>query len=163
MNIVIRKYRESDLDEMTDIWNEVVAEGNAFPQTDILDKADAKEFFSGQTFCAVAEDEETNQTVGLYILHPNNVGRCGHICNASYAVKSNVRGAHIGERLVNHCLNTARKCGFKIIQFNAVVFSNVHARNLYERIGFKQVGIIPKGFYMKNGEYEDICIYYYTL
>ena len=26
-----------------------------------------------------------NQVLGLYILHPNNIGRCGHIANASYA------------------------------------------------------------------------------
>ena len=31
---------------------------------------------------------ENDEIVGLYILHPNNIGRCGHICNASYAVKS---------------------------------------------------------------------------
>ena len=53
--------------------------------------------------------------------------------------------------------------GFKILQFNAVVATNVHARHLYERIGFKQLGIIPSGFRMKAGHYEDICPYYYEL
>ena len=33
-----------------------------------------------------------------YILHPNNIGRCGHIANASYAVSSKSRGLHIGFR-----------------------------------------------------------------
>lgn len=36
--------------------------------------------------------EEDGYILGLYILHPNNVGRCGHICNASYAVSSEIRG-----------------------------------------------------------------------
>ena len=40
--------------------------------------------------------EEDGKIFGLYILHPNNVGRCGHICNASYAVSSDARGRHIG-------------------------------------------------------------------
>jgi len=40
-----------------------------------------KAFFASQSYCGVAEDE--GKVVGLYILHPNNVGRCGHICNAS--------------------------------------------------------------------------------
>ena len=40
--------------------------------------------------------EEDGKVYGLYILHPNNVGRCGHICNASYAVSSDARGRHIG-------------------------------------------------------------------
>ena len=33
-------------------------------------------------------------------LHPNNVGRCGHICNASYAVSSDARGKHIGQTVL---------------------------------------------------------------
>ena len=51
--------------------------------------------------------------IGLYILHPNNVGRCGHISNASYAVKGSVRGRHIGEQLVMHSLTKGRELGFK--------------------------------------------------
>lgn len=34
MNITIRAFRNSDLDAMREIWNEVVLEGNAFPQID---------------------------------------------------------------------------------------------------------------------------------
>jgi len=49
------------------------------------------------------------------------------------------------------------------MQFNAVVASNIHARHLYERLGFIPLGIIPKGFRMKDGHYEDICPYYYEL
>ena len=30
--------------------------------------------------------------------------RCGHICNASYAVRADLRGHHIGETLVKHCM-----------------------------------------------------------
>ena len=45
----------------------------------------------------------------------------------------------------------------------AVAASNIHARHLYERLGFQQLGVIPGGFRMKNGHYEDICPYYHTL
>ena len=53
--------------------------------------------------------------------------------------------------------------GFRVLQFNAVVAGNVHARHLYERVGFRQLGVIPGGFRLKNGEYEDICPYYIEL
>ena len=46
------------------------------------------------------------------ILHPNNIGRCGHICNASYAVSSSSRGLHIGEKLVLDCLEQGKTNGF---------------------------------------------------
>ena len=99
----------------------------------------------------------------MYILHPNNVGRCAHISNASFAVSSKCRGEHIDEKLVCDCLENAKALGFKIMQFNAVVSTNVHARHLYERLGFNKLGTIPAGFMLKDGEYEDICVYYKTL
>lgn len=162
MTITIRAYTPADLPAMIAIWNEVVEEGIAFPQEDLLTAETGEAFFASQTYNAVAVDEQ-GSVCGLYILHPNNVGRCGHICNASYAVRSDCRGQHVGEALVLDCLEQGRKQGFTILQFNAVVASNIHARHLYERLGFVQLGVIPKGFRMKDGHYEDICPYYHEL
>lgn len=159
--MIIRKYEEKDINKMIEIWNEVVEDGIAFPQEDLLDAVSGREFFESQSYTGVAEDD--GQIVGLYILHPNNVGRCGHICNASYAVSSKCRGLHIGEKLVIDCLSKGKELGFRVLQFNAVVESNVHARHLYERLGFVQLGTIPGGFRMKDGHYENICPYYHTL
>mgnify|MGYP000683412941 CR=1 FL=1 len=96
--IIVRKYEEKDLSAMIRIWNEVVEDGVAFPQEECLDEKTGAEFFAAQTYTAVAENMENGQVLGLYILHPNNVGRCGHICNASYAVSRDSRGLHIGEK-----------------------------------------------------------------
>lgn len=160
MEMMVQKYAKEDLPAMVEIWNRVVRDGVAFPQEEELSLEEGREFFAAQTFCGVAREQESGRTLGLYILHPNNVGRCGHICNASYAVDINARGAHIGEKLVKHCISQAGKEGFRILQFNAVVRTNIHARHLYERCGFKQLGTIPGGFRMKDGHYEDICPYY---
>ena len=159
--MIIRKYTQNDLAAMIAIWNEVVEDGIAFPQEVRLTEETGKAFFASQSFTGVAEDD--GKIVGLYILHPNNVGRCGHICNASYAVASDVRGKHIGEKLVMDCLKKGRELGFRVLQFNAVVESNTHARHLYERLGFTQLGTIPGGFRMKDGHYENICPYYHEL
>ena len=159
--MMIRQYEEKDLKQMIDIWNEVVEDGIAFPQEDLLNEVSGKEFFESQSYTGVADDD--GKIVGLYILHPNNVGRCGHICNASYAVSSKCRGLHIGEKLVTDCLTKAKELGFRVLQFNAVVENNIHARHLYERLGFVQLGTIPAGFRMKDGHYENICPYYHTL
>lgn len=163
MNIIVREYKENDLPQMIRIWNEVVEAGNAFPQTEPLDEKSAGEFFSSQTVTAVAQDQSSGKVVGLYILHPNNIGRCGHIANASYAVSSECRGLHIGEMLVKNCMERAKSAGFRLIQFNAVVQSNTHARHLYERLGFTCLGMIPKGFRAKDGGYKNIYIYYIEL
>jgi len=148
---------------MLEIWNEVVDDGIAFPQMERLTEKDAVEFFSGQSFTALAENKDNGEVLGLYILHPNNVGRCGHISNASYAVKSSARGFHIGEKLVRHSMEKGKELGFKILQFNAVVKTNVGAIHLYEKLGFVRLGIIPNGFLLKDGSYEDIIPFYHTL
>ncbi len=146
-----------------EIWNEVVREGVAFPQVEELTEQEAHEFFVSQSYTGVAEDSETGEIVGLYILHPNNVGRCGHIANTSYAVKSGRRGQHIGEKLVKDSLVMGGRLGFRLMQFNAVVAANVHALHLYERLGFTRLGRIPQGFLMKDGHYEDIILLYIEL
>lgn len=158
---MIRQYEYKDIKDMIRIWNEVVEAGIAFPQEEFLTEETGSSFFASQSYTAVAEID--GKVKGLYILHPNNVGRCGHICNASYAVSSDARGKHIGEQLVTDCLKMGRELGFKVLQFNAVVESNIHARHLYERLGFQQLGTIPRGFRMKDGHYENICPYYHEL
>ena len=136
MNIEVRAYTDNDIEAMVTIWNQVVEDGVAFPQEECLTPESGTAFF---------------------------VGRCGHICNASYAVDRESRGLHIGEKLVSDCLAQGKAHGYRVLQFNAVVASNVHARHLYERLGFKQLGTIPGGFRMKDGSYEDICPYYHEL
>ena len=97
MDIKIREYRTEDAVAASEIWNQVVDDGVAFPQEEDLTRESGDAFFKEQTYTGIAENTETGEVVGLYILHPNNVGRCGHICNASYAVRRDIRGEHIGE------------------------------------------------------------------
>ena len=159
----IEEYSTKYISDAVEIWNDIVEDGVAFPQTELLNSQTGDEFFKSQSFTGIAIDADSGEVVGLYILHPNNVGRCGHISNASYAVKKNKRGQHIGEFLVKDCLAKAKEIGFRILQFNAVVESNTHARHLYERLGFVQIGTIPNGFLMKDGHFENICPYYHEL
>lgn len=163
MKIAIKKYEFEDLEEMLAIWNEVVAEGFAFPQEKAETLASAKEFFQKQSYCGVARNEENGKIVGLYILHPNNLGRCGHICNCSYAVKKSARGHGAGRALVADSLEMGKKLGFTIMQFNAVTVDNQAANKLYQQLGFKKIGALPGGFRRPDGCYVDINLYYHPL
>lgn len=159
----IEEFKKKYVKDAISIWNDIVEDGIAFPQKEALDEKSGTEFFNSQSFTGIAIDTDSNEVVGLYILHPNNVGRCGHISNASYAVKKSKRGMHIGEFLVKDCLAKAKEIGFKILQFNAVVATNTSALKLYAKLGFTQLGIIPNGFLMKDGTYEDIIPHYIEL
>ena len=163
MGIEIRKFTVADTEEAVAIWNDVVKDGVAFPQMDELDVESGRAFFEEQSYTGIAQDRANGEIVGLYILHPNNIGRCGHICNASYAVRKDCRGRHVGELLVRDCMARGKELGFRVLQFNAVVATNQAALKLYARLGFVQLGVIPGGFLMKDGRYEDIIPHYHLL
>lgn len=159
MELQIRPYTADDIKAMVRIWNEVVEAGDAFPQVTPLTEQNADEFFSAQTVTMVAD---VNGIIfGMYILHPNGIGRCAHIANASFAVASASRGLGLGRKLVENCIETCGKKGFRGLQFNAVVASNERARALYESLGFARIGMIPGGFRNKDDVYEDMYIYYH--
>ena len=161
MELVMKEFAEEHLPEMTEIWNDVVEEGISFPGDKALSEKEALKMFREQasTVCATLNGE----VVGVYILHPNNFGRCGHIANASYAVRKDCRGEGIGRKMVRHCLENARGKGFRGLQFNAVVATNQAAIHLYESLGFHKIGTIKDGYHLKDGSYEDIHIIYYYL
>lgn len=160
--LVVRPYTGGDLEAMREIWNEVVDAGQAFPQEERLGPEAAARFFAAQSSACVAVDAR-GKVLGLFILHPNNEGRCGHIANASYAVAGAARGLGVGRALVEASLGEAGRLGFRILQFNAVAVDNAAARRLYENLGFTPLGIIPGGFRRPDGSYVDICLYWHAV
>ena len=161
MEVRVRPYIEQDIPAMAAIWNRVVVDGQAFPQDEPVADDEAGEFFGSFDHCGVAFADD--RIVGMYEIRPNNIGRCGHIANASYAVDPDCRNMHAGRALVSDSLEQAKRLGYRIMQFNAVVASNTHARHLYERLGFTQLGVIPGGFRLKDGGYADIIPHYKLL
>ncbi|QQK75458.1 GNAT family N-acetyltransferase [Salicibibacter cibarius] len=158
MSIIIRPYTEADVSHMLTIWNDIVEEGMSFPQEEPLTLEGAQSFFAEQSYTGVAE--ENGEILGLYIVHPNSEGRCGHIANASYGVKAGQRGKRIGEKMVIDSLGIAGSLGFRIMQYNAVVVANKGAIHLYKKLGFTSLGVIPDGFKQKDGNYVDIVPFY---
>ena len=154
----IRECGSADVPGAAAVWNEVVREGRAFPQTEELTESAARGFFAAQDFTAAAVED--GRVLGMYILHPNNVGRCGHQANASYAVASAARGRGVGEALVRHSLDKARELGYRLLIFNAVVEDNTRAIALYEKLVFRRIGRVPGGFVGPDGERDTVLFYY---
>ena len=68
-----------------------------------------------------------------------------------------------GEALVRDCMARGAQYGFRALQFNAVVASNLGAIRLYERLGFRRLGRVEGGFRRPDGGYEDILLFYIPL
>jgi ribosomal protein S18 acetylase RimI-like enzyme len=154
--LVLRPVTRTELPQAAAIWNDVVAAGDSFPGDEVLSDEQAWALFEAQTVSVAATDGE--EVMGVYILHPNNIGRCAHIANASYAVRSDKRGCGIGRALVEDCIERAKAYGYRGLQFNAVVSSNTAAIALYIKLGFRVIGTVPGGYRYQDGSYRDTLI-----
>lgn len=157
----IKPYEEKYLQPAAELWNQVVNEQNSFPQNQPFTFEEADEFFKSQTRIACLF--EGDEMLGIYILHPNNAGNCGHIANCSYGVAKSARGRGLGRLLVEDSIEEAKKAGFRGIQFNAVVSTNYSAIKLYQKLGFKIFATVPGGYKMSDGTYTDTYIMFKNL
>ncbi|KAF9432277.1 hypothetical protein BGZ76_011027 [Entomortierella beljakovae] len=95
--------------------------------------------------------------LGFFYIKPNFPGRCSHICNGGFIVNPVHRGLGIGSILGKGFLKLVPVIGYKASMFNLVFVSNVASIKLWRRLGFLEIGRIPKvgrlrGQGVPNGE-----------
>lgn len=155
--IKIRKAKDSDFNDIWEIFHQVVKRGDTFAFDPKASKEDCKTLWmspSIHTFVA----ELQNKIVGTYILRKNQPGLGAHVANAAYMVHPTPRGQGIGKAMGSHSIKRARKLGFSAIQFNFVVSTNLVAIQLWLKLGFKIVGTVPKAFRHTNLGLVDVYV-----
>ena len=99
MNHTFRPAQPGDPPLLREIWNHILEEGNFFPgEEPYQDDGGFAAFLAEQS--AVTCLLTDGRLAGYYILHPNNIGRCGHVANASFAMSPAFRGRGLGKHLV---------------------------------------------------------------
>ena len=101
--------------------------------------------------------------VGTYILRPNQSGGGSHVANAAFMVASDAQGCGVGRAMAEHCLNEARRIGFRAMQFNYVISTNTPAIRLWQELGFEIVGTLPSAFRHPEKGYVDVYVMYRSL
>lgn len=155
--IKIRKTKDTDFEDVWDIFHQVVKRGDTFAFDPNTNKEDCRTLWmspSVHTYVAEVQDK----ILGTYILRENQPGLGAHVANAAYMVHPDARGQGIGKTLGNHSIKQARKLGFSAIQFNFVVSTNIVAIQLWLKLGFKIVGTVPKAFNHRKLGLVDIYI-----
>lgn len=87
-----------------------------------------------------------NKILGSYYLRKNAAGPGSHIANCGYMVAPSARGKGVATKLCLHSQEQARKLGFMAMQFNTVVSTNEVAVKLWEKLGYKIIGTVPKAY-----------------
>ena len=159
--ITFSSYQLDQIPRLMEIWNEILRDGLEFARETPFVADEFAAFLEKQT--AVTCIYADGVLAGFYILHPNDEGRRAHVANASFAMDKSFRGRGLGKRLVSHCLTEAKAKGFRAMQFIAVVADNAPALQIYEALGFQQIGIVPEGFRAGDDSYRDLIVMYRLL
>lgn len=142
MTITIRDATPAHAEQLRSIFEHVVETGQGFPDAPPLtDDRFAASWIDPPVVVVAVED---GHVLGAYYLKPNFPGRAAHIANAGYVVAETSRGRGVGRALVEHSIERAPAAGFDAIQFNLVFESNP-ARSLYEELGWREIGRVPRG------------------
>lgn len=158
----VRRAVESDTDEIWTIFKAVIASGDTYAFDPEMSRADALDYLSSPgTSTYVAE--RAGRIAGFYFLRPNQSGPGSHIANAGFMVPPRAQGTGIGRKMGEHCLDEARRLGFRGIQFNFVVSTNQPAIHLWQSLGFTIVGTVPGAFRHPSKGFVDVLIMFRSL
>ncbi|MFC9243732.1 GNAT family N-acetyltransferase [Streptomyces sp. NPDC057136] len=142
--------REATTEDWAAIWpffHEIVAAGETFTYPVHLGRDDAREWWLVQAPSrAVVAVDDSGTVLGTAKMNRNHMGNGSHIASASYMVDPAHSGKGVGRALCEYTVDWARTAGFRAMQFNAVVETNVYAVRLYKQLGFEVLGTLPEGF-----------------
>ncbi|WP_243653280.1 GNAT family N-acetyltransferase [Pseudonocardia endophytica] len=150
-------------DDWPAIWpflRTIFAAGETYAVPVDVDEAPARAMWMlappGHTVVA----ERDGRIVGSAKTGPNREGPGAHVATASFAVDPSASGRGTGRALGEHVLRWARAEGFRSMQFNAVVETNVRAVALWRSLGFTVIGTAPEAFALPAGSYTGLHVMY---
>ena len=155
--MIIREAIIKDLDGVWEIFRQVIKTGDTYAFDPNSQKEDLPKLWFAPTM-TVYVVEEDGKILGTYYIKPNQTGLGAHVANCGYMVHPEARGRGLARQLFDHSWLVAKESGYKGMQFNFVVSTNTIAVQLWEKLGFKIIGTIPKGFNHQQLGYVDAYI-----
>lgn len=164
--IAIRAAEEADREAIWEILEPVIRAGDAYalPVTMSREDALAYWFTPGKTVFVAEEIRQdgsragTRSVVGTYFLCANQKGGGAHVANCGYATAAWALGRGIAGAMCAHSLDYAAKAGFRAMQFNFVVSTNLAAIHLWRKYGFIEVGRLPGAFLHPGAGFVDALV-----
>jgi len=147
----IRKARPEDHNQIWNIIKEVISKGDSYAFDPNSSRETMLDYWCGRdrhTYVAT----DNGEVLGTFLIKDNQPGLGSHIANAGYMVSEKSSGKGIGKAMGEFSLAEAKRLGYKAMQFNIVIKSNVRAVQLWQKLGFKIIGEIPDAFdHKENG------------
>lgn len=158
----IRPLWDTDGPALGDLLEPVFRAGDTYTIDRDISRADAIAFWTApEKSVFVAEDGD--DLLGTYYLKPNQAGGGAHVCNCGYITAAHAVGKGIARAMLAHSLDEAKAQGFRAMQYNFVVSTNIRAVETWQRAGFETVGRLPKAFNHPQLGYVDALVMFKSL
>lgn len=163
--MIIRDATEADWDQIWPIVLSTIRTGETYTFNPDAGEEAAHDWWMqpgrhGRTFVAVDDD---GTVLGTAKSGPNQGGAGAHVGTGSFMVGVPYEGRGVGRALAEHVVAEARADGFRSIQFNAVVETNVRAVKLWQSIGFEILATVPEGFRHPTDGYVGLHVMWKSL
>ena len=99
-------------------------------------------------------DGELVGNCGVNAMAPKDRFKMRHRASLGISIRKEAWGLGLGTILITRALEQAKENGFTQVELG-VFADNERARGLYQKLGFAEMGCIPKAFYLKDGTYRD--------
>ncbi len=160
--VEIREATRDDWDQIWPFFQQIVLDGETYAYPEDLTSESARGlWFEPGGHVVVAVDGPA--VVGTAKSGPNRPGRGRHVSTASFMVDPGAGGKGVGRALGEHVLGWASNAGFRSMQFNAVVETNVAAVRLWRSLGFEVIGTVPEAFDSRRHGYVGLHVMYRRL
>jgi ribosomal protein S18 acetylase RimI-like enzyme len=145
MQCEIRRAEKADEEGIWAALAPVLAAGETYALPRGMSREDALAYWlaADKSTYVAARD---GRVAGTYYLRANQLGGGAHVANCGYVTAADAQGQGIARAMCAHSLDEARAAGFRAMQFNLVVSSNVRAVLLWQEMGFGIIGTIPQAF-----------------
>ena len=158
----IREVFEDQFDEIWPIFQEVVKDMDSYAYYPDIKKEEAKKsWFAPGSYVYIAYLD--GEPVATRYIMPNRVGLGSHIANTAVMIAKKYRRKGLGKQMMEFAINKSRELGFKAIQLNFVVSTNMSAIKICQQYDFKIVGTLPNAFHYKQEKYVDAYVMYKEL
>ena len=162
--IILRHIQKEDLDDIWDNYNEVIDEGKYQPSfTKVIDKFEKiswyNELIGFGNLCIVAEihGDTDSAVIGQCTIHHEEWEASDHVGLLGIIIRKDFRSLGLGRKLIEFAMKEAYNKGKRKIALGTLV-TNELAITLYEKLGFRRVGIRKKQFLMKKKYIDELLM-----
>ncbi|MDE0145114.1 MAG: GNAT family N-acetyltransferase [Nitrospira sp.] len=155
-----------DLSAVQELHRVIIEEGTSYPHKEPFDAEGAWDYWFSdkRTVGAYVLDRGgRSDLVGMFYLKANFPGRAGKVANAGFIVAPEWRSRGLGRLLGTTMLEYAKSLGFHSVLFNLVFSENHASRRLWKKLGFVEIGSVPKAVQNDDGTFQDAIIMFRSL